>query len=197
MSGRLTSTSSITDSKHNHLVITLNNENFLVFNDPRRFGLFTLIHNADINSHTLFKDLGIEPLTKAFNAVKLQSICHKRHSNIKSVLMNANLIVGVGNIYANESLFLAGINPLRKASSLTVNEIQKLTTAIKKVLEDAILSGGSSLKDYVTSSGEAGYFQHNFKVYDRFNKTCYECSHIIEKNKIAGRSTFYCKHCQK
>jgi formamidopyrimidine-DNA glycosylase len=183
-------------AKHSHAFFTLGNQKILTYHDPRRFGLITLIENANINIHPLFKNLGEEPLTSEFNGDFLSKHLANKKQPIKTSIMDAAIVVGVGNIYASESLFMASINPLRPANSLSIEECNKLATAIKKVLQAAIASGGSSLRDYTTPSGASGYFQHKFMVYGRQTNTCYTCHDKIIKIIQAGRSTFFCPTCQ-
>ena len=189
--------------KHDHVIFTLDNGKKLVFNDPRRFGLMDLVE--DIHSHKLFKHLGVEPLSEAFNSVTLGASLKTRSGPIKTAIMDQKVVVGVGNIYASESLFQAHISPLRKASSLKKSEISALCKGIKNVLELAIKSGGSSIKDFVQSSGNPGYFQHRFEVYGRANKPCLcaakhgtlKLTPLVKKITQQGRATYYCSNCQK
>ncbi|KIE05345.1 Formamidopyrimidine-DNA glycosylase [Candidatus Jidaibacter acanthamoeba] len=196
MSGKILLNTETHNNKHNHLEIDLTGDNRLIFNDARRFGLYTVIPGSEINTHNLFKNLGVEPLTPALNPGYLHKIFKNRAAPIKPLLMDASLIVGVGNIYAAESLFRAKISPLRAAKSLNEGEIATLCEMIKIILFEAIESGGSTLRDYVRSSGDIGYFQHKFKVYGRVGQECYICEEVILNNKMAGRSTFYCPKCQ-
>jgi formamidopyrimidine-DNA glycosylase len=195
MSGKLLVGRDIKTSIHDHARIFLADGNNIVFNDPRRFGIIAYTkHPAD---NPLLKNLGVEPLAKEFTHNQLADILIKRKAAIKSVLMNANLIVGIGNIYVCESLFYSGIHPQRLASTITKAEAAKLVSAIKVVLEEAIASGGSTLRDYVSSDGDVGGFQHKFAVYGRKDKPCLKCGSEIKILKIAGRSTYYCHSCQK
>ncbi|AIF80616.1 formamidopyrimidine/5-formyluracil/ 5-hydroxymethyluracil DNA glycosylase [endosymbiont of Acanthamoeba sp. UWC8] len=196
MSGKILLNTEPKSNKHNHLEIDLTGDSKLIFNDARRFGLYTVIPESEINTHNLFKNLGVEPLTPALNQDYLHEIFKNRSAPIKPLLMDASLIVGVGNIYAAESLFRSQISPLRAAKSLNKEEITTLCEMIKVVLLEAIESGGSTLRDYVRSSGDIGYFQHKFKVYGRVGQECYICEEVILNNKMAGRSTFYCPNCQ-
>ena len=182
--------------KHDHVIFTLNNNHKIIFNDPRRFGLVTIIHNLDLAHSKLFAKLGPEPLSSEFNSHYLLNAIKKRVMPIKTTIMNNQVVVGVGNIYACESLFRCGISPLRKANTLTVKEVEKLVVAIQQTLQDAITAGGSSLKDYVNTSGDAGYFQNNLRVYGKANQLCDVCNTIITNIRQSGRSTFYCYTCQ-
>lgn len=183
-------------AKHDHIVIKLDNATLMVFNDTRRFGLVTILHETEFEDFKFFKKLGLEPLSKQFNSVELFEICQKRQKNIKSVIMDSSIIVGVGNIYAAESLFSAAIHPERIASSLSKKETTKLQQAIVETLEQAIEAGGSTLKDYAKANGESGYFQHQFLVYDRKDQPCTKCKQPIQKIKQNGRATYFCSKCQ-
>jgi formamidopyrimidine-DNA glycosylase len=184
-------------AKHSHAFFYLNNQRCLTYYDPRRFGLLTLLDKRDYNTHPLFARLGIEPLINEFDGKYLHALCNNKRQPIKVLLMDAALIVGVGNIYASESLFMAAIHPQRPAATLSLEECIVLVKAIKQVLLDAINSGGSTLRDYTMPDGQSGYFQHKFMVYGRNGQPCYQCGGILQKTVMAGRSTFYCQHCQK
>jgi formamidopyrimidine-DNA glycosylase len=194
MSGKLLFQSS--DLKHDHLVLVFKDNTTLRFNDPRRFGILKVIKTNDLDNEPLLKNLGVEPLEPEFTTYTLGEICKNKNSPIKSVLMNANQIVGIGNIYASEALFDARILPNRKASTLSSKEISSLYISIVKVLTIAIQSGGSTLRDYVRSNGDVGYFQHQFKVYGRHDKPCTHCGFHIQKTIMSGRSTYSCNKCQ-
>lgn len=183
--------------KHDHVIFDVGQGKEIVFNDPRRFGLVDLTRQDAWQTHPLLKNLGLEPLENSFNGAALYALTRKRKTPIKLLLMNASLIVGVGNIYASESLFRAGISPLRHAGKLTQKEADGLVVSIKQVLQDAIKAGGSSLKDFVAADGETGYFQHHFSVYGKEGQPCERCKHPIKQIKQSGRSTFYCPSCQK
>lgn len=183
--------------KHDHMVITLDDTTQLVFNDPRRFGLVTLASHNALGQHALLVHLGPEPLEETFSVAYLQEALQRKKQAIKQVLMDNRVVVGVGNIYACESLFRSHIHPLRPACSLTVKELADCVAAIQQVLTAAIASGGSTLRDYVRSSGDVGYFQHHFAVYGRAGESCIHCEKPVQHIKQAGRSTFYCDGCQK
>lgn len=185
-----------TFSKHDHVAIELADGRYLLFNDTRRFGLMTLTTDKKMESHPLLSSLGPEPLSSAFSPEYLKAKLAARRSPVKPALMDQQLVVGVGNIYASEALYEAGINP--KASAMkTAKHADKLVKSIHKVLKAAIASGGSSLKDFINTEGEAGYFQHQFKVYGRESEPCHQCDTPIRSLRQAGRSTFFCPHCQK
>lgn len=196
MTGRLSIvTKSYIPVKHDHVILFLN-EKALVYNDPRRFGLIELTKTDEINCHRLFAHLGLEPLTKNFTENYLQAKLQKRKTPIKVAIMDNVVIVGVGNIYASESLFLAAISPLRGANDLSLVELKKLVAAIKQVLQEAIESGGSSIRDFVSIDNNKGYFQHNFAVYGKAGNDCRRCGGAISKIYQGGRATFFCAGCQ-
>ena len=164
--------------------------------DPRRFGC-VLWTKDDPQEHKLISHLGPEPLHKIFNADLLFEKSRKRKTTIKQFIMDAKIVVGVGNIYASESLFLAGIHPKRLAGKITKQNSKDLTAAIKKILKQAIKQGGTTLKDFQSSDGKPGYFQQKLKVYDRKDQACLKCTKPIKQITLGQRSTFYCSHCQK
>ncbi len=183
-------------AKHDHFIAQIN-EDLLVFNDPRRFGFVDLTKNTDIAEHKLLKTLGPEPLSDDFNAKYLADKLKSRNMPIKNLMMDNKIVVGVGNIYINESLFKSKIHPSRAAKSLKTAEIELLVKKIKTTLDKAINSGGSSINDYVDSNGNLGNFQNNFLVYGLENKKCANCNDKIQKIVIGQRSTFFCNNCQK
>ncbi len=181
--------------KHDHVLIALSNGKYIAFNDPRRFGMMDLTPTDQIARHKLLKSLGFEPLEKSFTGKALfEKLKTKKKIAIKLAIMDQRLVVGVGNIYASESLYYAGIDPRRNASSLNLTECSELVKSIKKVLQKAIKAGGSSLRDYVQSDGTIGNFQEQFAVYGRFGQKCPCCktSACIQKITQGGRATFYC-----
>ncbi len=182
--------------KHDHFAFDLSDKAKVIYNDPRRFGLIALIKKDDLANHPLIKNLGIEPFDSEFNDDYLAKFL-KRNQPIKLTLMDNKYIVGVGNIYASESLFLSKISPLRPSNSLASSEIKLLHEKIIEVLKTSIERGGSSLKDYASVSGEKGYFQNSFNVYGREGEACRICNNVIIKIKQGGRASFYCDQCQK
>jgi formamidopyrimidine-DNA glycosylase len=182
--------------KHDHVIFDVSNGKEVAFNDPRRFGLVTLTNKAGLASHPLIASLGVEPLSDAFTAAYLKDALSNRKIPIKTALMDNHIVVGIGNIYACETLFKAGISPNRPAQDIKAEELAKITADARKVLTAAIESGGSSLRDYVQTSGEKGYFQHKFFVYGRQHQPCFICSTPIQRIVQSGRSTFYCPACQ-
>jgi formamidopyrimidine-DNA glycosylase len=181
-------------SKHDHVDIEVENK-LLRYNDPRRFGAVLWIDNLDDSSH--LNHLGPEPLTDDFHADYLFTSSRKRQTSIKQHIMDNKVVVGVGNIYANESLFMAGIKPTMKASSLTHNQSELLSNSIKQVLARAIEQGGTTLKDFVGGDGKPGYFQQQLAVYGRANQPCVNCSSTLIEIKQQGRTSVYCPKCQR
>lgn len=201
MSGRMVLVAggvSYDQGKHDHLVLTLDDGTRVVLNDPRRFGLVDLAATKELAEHKLFSHLGPEPLGKVFNARYLAEKLAGKRIAVKLAIMDQRLVVGVGNIYASEALFAAGIDPRRAAKDVTAAEAKKLVACIQDVLKRAIKAGGSSLRDYVQADGELGYFQHQFSVYDQKGGKCRGCTCNIKKTGgvqqivQGGRSTFYC-----
>lgn len=184
--------------KHDHLLLGLDNGKAMVFNDPRRFGMILHVKKSELETHASFRHLGPEPLEKEFTPKALQEALRGRKTAIKIALMDQTIVVGVGNIYASEALFRAGISPLRPAGDVSLPELKKLHAAIRAVLEEAIQSGGSTLRDYRKTDGELGYFQHKFRVYEHEGEACKGCKCSINRTggikKIVqgGRSTYYC-----
>lgn len=181
--------------KHDHVGITLANGKQLRFHDPRRFGLVLLV--TDPMSHALLKDLGPEPLEKAFTVDVLKAACAKRSSAIKLVIMDAKVVVGVGNIYASEALFRAGIRPQMAANKITRPKLEKLVDSIRAVLSDSIREGGTTLRDFLHSDGEPGYFKQRLFVYERKGEPCRVCGTPIRHAVLGQRSTYWCPVCQK
>ena len=197
MSGRITLSKNFDKLKHDHFACCLSSGEWLIYNDPRRFGFIDLITTESIKNHKMLKNLGVEPLSVDFNEKYLLEQLKNKTLNIKTALMDNKIVVGVGNIYINESLFDARISPLRNANSLNKNEIKKLVASIKKIIANAIEMGGSSISDYQNTRGELGFFQNLHKVYDRNNQKCFDCDCNIERIVQNQRSSFYCKMCQK
>ncbi len=181
--------------KHDHVDIDLG-DMILRYGDPRRFGVI-LWQEGDALTHPLLASQGVEPLEADFTVDWLIEALSRRSSPIKPVLMDSHLVVGIGNIYASESLFRAGISPLRAANQISDLRIEKLHHAIQETLEAAIAAGGSSIRDYVHSDGGAGCFQVECAVYDRTGQDCIRCGKPIKQIRQTGRSTFYCPNCQR
>ena len=182
--------------KHDHVDLAFA-ETVLRFRDPRRFGTLVWHESERIDDHPLIARLGIEPLSPSFDGHWLYAATRHRTAPIKPMLMDSHVIVGIGNIYAAESLFMAGISPRRAAGKLTRPQCERLCAAIRATLERSIAAGGSSVRDYVHSDGGAGSFQLTCAVYDRAGEPCPTCRHPIRVFRQGGRSSFYCAHCQK
>ena len=182
---------------HDHVDIAFGDK-VLRLRDPRRFGAL-LWHNnkMPIETHPLINVLGVEPLEDVFDGKWLHDHLRKRSGPIKPVLMDSHMVVGIGNIYAAESLFLSGISPLRSAQKISATRCDLLADAVKQTLSAAVAAGGSSVRDYVHSDGGAGCFQLQCAVYEREGEPCIGCGKPVRKIRQAGRSTFYCPHCQK
>ena len=181
--------------KHDHVDLVFARTT-LRFRDPRRFGTLVWHEGDDVDRHPLISVLGVEPLSAEFNGDWLYAETRRRSSPIKPLLMDSHLVVGIGNIYASESLFRAGISPLRAANQISRERYRILVPAIRSTLETSIAAGGSSVRDYVHSDGGAGSFQLSCAVYDRSGEPCTLCGKPVHQIRQAGRSTFYCRQCQ-
>ena len=182
--------------KHDHIDIELQNGVCLRFNDPRRFGAFLWV-DGEMESHALLRNLGPEPLSAAFSAEYLYHHSRGRRVAIKNFIMNGHIVVGVGNIYASEALFMAGIHPLRAAGRISLERYNGLADAIRDVLKRAIRQGGTTLRDFVDSDGSPGYFAQELLVYGRVGQACFQCASPIRQKVIGQRSSFYCITCQR
>jgi formamidopyrimidine-DNA glycosylase len=182
--------------KHDHFDLVLDDGQLLRLRDPRRFGA-VLWHVGDIAEHVLLQQLGPEPLEQDFDGAYLHRATRSRSAAIKLVIMDSHLVVGVGNIYANEALFRAGIRPQLAANKLSLPRCKKLAQNIKEVLQEAIKQGGSTLRDFVHSDGSSGYFQQSYFVYGRTGESCRVCGTPIKQIRQGQRSTFYCPGCQR
>ena len=197
MSGRLRILEKKTPAqKHDHIDIEFANKKILRFTDPRRFGAFIWTDENPLE-HKLLASLGPEPLDKIFTGKCLFSRAENKNIAIKNFIMNNQNVVGVGNIYATEALFLAGVHPQTPAKLVSQIKLQKLVLAIKKVLRRAIQKGGTTLKDFLSSDGKPGYFSNELKVYGRSGKPCVNCDSILKSSRIGQRNTVYCASCQK
>lgn len=181
--------------KHDHIELQLDNNTILRYNDPRRFGLWIYTED-DPYRHKLLNHLGVEPLTEAFNECYLFDIITQKKQPIKNSIMDHFIVVGVGNIYATESLFKAGINPLLPGEQVSLPQCRELVRHIKATLETAILAGGTTLRDFSSGEGKPGYFAQNLQVYGRAKLACFICGDIINNVKIGGRSSAFCPTCQ-
>ncbi len=196
MSGRVILEKKFYQLKHDHFSCELSGGSCLTFNDTRRFGFVDLVESNKLQYHKMLCNLGCEPLSPGFNFSYLREKLQDKRMNIKTSMMDNKIVVGVGNIYISESLFDAKISPLQSACDLRDNELKRLVASIKKILAQAIESGGSSISDYVDSNGKSGKFQNKFKVYGRDGLVCTSCDGLIQKIIQNGRSSFYCKKCQ-
>lgn len=181
--------------KHDHIDLILENGFCLRYHDPRRFGAW-LWFEGEIQAHPLLSKLGPEPLEDNFNGDTLFKKTRNRKVAIKTLIMNSHIVVGVGNIYANESLFLSQISPLLKAKDLTLPQAHLLAQNIKQVLQKSIEQGGTTLKDFLTPEGKPGYFEQSLQVYGRANQPCPVCQTPIQKIDITQRASYFCPNCQ-
>jgi len=193
------------DEAHDHVVFHMSGGNDIIFNDPRRFGYMKIIARNALDDEPLLRDLGPEPLGNEFDAAMLARSCANKKTSLKAALLDQRVVAGLGNIYVCEALFRARLSPRRLAATLATKKgeptdhARRLVEAIHKVLNEAIKAGGSSLRDHRQTSGELGYFQHSFQVYDREGEPCRTagCEGIVKRFTQNGRSTFWCPKCQK
>ncbi|NEX16377.1 MAG: DNA-formamidopyrimidine glycosylase [Halochromatium sp.] len=181
---------------HDHVDLCLEDGHCLRFRDPRRFGMLQWTP-APAEAHPLLRDLGPEPLGPAFSGAYLHQRARGRRAPIKTFIMDSQVVVGVGNIYANESLHLARIHPKRAAGRISGERFDRLAEAIRNVLADAIAQGGTSLRDFVQEDGNPGYFAQSLRVYGRTDQPCPSCGGPIQQCRIGQRSSFYCSACQR
>ena len=193
------------DRAHDHVVFHMSSGATVVFNDPRRFGYMKIIARSRLENEPLLKGLGPEPLGNEFDAAMLARSCASKKTSLKAALLDQRVVAGLGNIYVCEALFRSQLSPRRLAATLATKKAEptdhakRLVTAVHAVLNQAIKAGGSSLRDHRQTSGELGYFQHSFQVYDREGEKCQTagCSGIVRRFTQNGRSTFWCPKCQK
>lgn len=181
--------------KHDHVDIILMNNTCLRYHDPRRFGCI-LWTKEPILSHPLLRHLGVEPLEENFTGEYLYQQAQHKKSPIKSFIMNNKFVVGVGNIYANEALFIAGIHPMTPIGTINLVSYEKLVASIQHVLRTAIAMGGTTLRDFTDSEGKPGYFKQVLQVYARQGEKCLQCGQLIELQKIGQRASYFCPNCQ-
>lgn len=181
---------------HDHIDMLLDNDTLLRYTDPRRFGAW-LWTEADPLKHPLLRNLGPEPLSAAFDGTTLLDAACGRKLAVKSFLMNSHIVVGVGNIYASEALFMATIHPQRSAGRISLSRYDRLATAVKQVLSNAIRQGGTTLRDFSGGDGRPGYFRQSLRVYGRTGQPCLNCATPIREKRIGQRSSFYCPRCQR
>ncbi len=182
--------------KHDHLDIILHNGQVLRLNDPRRFGA-VLWTSRDPHRHPLLKNLGPEPLEADFDGAHLYHASRGRRVAVKSFLMDGKVVVGVGNIYANEALFMAGIHPRRPAGRISLARYELLADRVRSVLAEAIAQGGTTLRDFLNSEGKPGYFQQSLRVYGREGEACVNCSAPLQMEVLGQRATYFCPRCQR
>jgi formamidopyrimidine-DNA glycosylase len=187
------------DKKHDHIIFDLSNKQKLIYNDVRKFGFIKFIKCKDIEHNAHLKYLGPEPLSARFNFRYFKNYIMSKERTIKDILMDQKFISGLGNIYVNEILFFSGIRPEKKIKSLSNDEIKKIIKFTKKIILKAIKLGGSSIKDFSSSSGKKGSFQQHFSVYGKKDDKCSNknCANVITKIVISNRASFYCSKCQK
>lgn len=182
---------------HDHVDLLLDNGRALRFNDPRRFGIVLWCEPNQLAQHQLLAHLGPEPFDDRFTAQYLKTAAGQRKTAIKNFIMDGHVVVGVGNIYASESLHIAGIHPHRAAGRISLSRYEKLVQAIQDILQAAIDVGGTTLKDFVDSEGNPGYFFRELMVYDRADEDCKQCGCPIKRTITGQRSTYYCPQCQR
>lgn len=183
--------------KHEHVTMDLSGNIKLCYRDTRRFGYVDICDTAQLAHHPWLTKLGVEPLTDNFHAKQLKIHLQTRNTSIKQNIMDNAIVVGVGNIYASESLFRANIAPTTPAKSLSSQQLCQLVLQIRNVLQEAIAAGGSTISDFVKADGQPGYFAHSFNVYGRDGKPCLVCHSPIQRIVQAGRASFFCPTCQK
>lgn len=182
--------------KHDHVDIVLDNGRCIRFNDPRRFGMFGW-WDQPAESHELLSHLGPEPLSEAFTGQHLHTLSRGRRGAVKNFIMDGKVVVGVGNIYASEALFMAGIHPARAAGRISPARYDALSAAIRDVLSRAIRRGGTTLRDFLNSEGNPGYFAQELLVYEREGLPCPRCAKPVRRKVIGQRSSYYCPGCQR
>jgi len=186
-------------AKHCHVQFLLDDGMELRYTDVRRFGSMSMVSAQEVSrlEQTHFSTSGPEPFSTEFNAKYLYDLSRNRSIPVKTLLMTNQVVVGVGNIYANESLFAAGIRPARKVNTISQNNWARIVESVQRVLQHAIECGGSTISDYVNADQASGYFQINFKVYGREDQPCKRCEGAIIKTMISGRASYYCPDCQR
>ncbi|MCB0408082.1 MAG: bifunctional DNA-formamidopyrimidine glycosylase/DNA-(apurinic or apyrimidinic site) lyase [Bdellovibrionales bacterium] len=184
--------------KHDHFRLLLESGHQWIYNDSRRFGFLDIVDPVDLKTSKWFHHLGPEPTTsKEFDENYLFAKTRKKQAPIKNVIMDQTIVVGVGNIYASEALFLAGVDPKKLAGKVSKEECRKIVVSISKVLKAAIRLGGTTIRDFKSAGGSEGYFAQNLQVYGRKGESCFQCHTTIQKSVLAGRATYWCKKCQK
>lgn len=183
--------------KHDHVVFTLDNDKELRYNDPRRFGLIEVVSPKEAVGYKRFQNLGLEPLSEACTGRYFYECARGRKKAVKNFLTDAAIVVGVGNIYANEALFRAGVSPKRSVKTIGLKTWARICSAVKQVLKEALTQGGTTINNFRDGNGKPGFFQVSLQVYGREGKPCLRCGSAIRRVVQAGRSSFYCPHCQR
>jgi formamidopyrimidine-DNA glycosylase len=197
MSGRLrVMTAEIPATKHDHVDLIFRNARILRLHDPRRFGSVLWVQ-GDPKKSTLLSNLGPEPFSEEFSGRMLFDKARGRRASIKNFIMNGHIVVGIGNIYANEALFRAGISPKRSAGRVARHRYDRLAQVIRDVLTEAIAAGGTTLRDYLRVTGEPGYFEQALQVYGRAGEPCPHCGNLIQRDVIGQRASYFCVRCQR
>jgi formamidopyrimidine-DNA glycosylase len=181
---------------HDHVDLQLEGEKSLRLTDPRRFGAMLWL-KGPAEDHALIRGLGIEPLESAFTGAALHRLARDRRVAVKQFLMNGRIVTGVGNIYASEALFQAGVHPMRSTGQISAARWERIALAVRATLERALAAGGSTLRDFASAEGRPGYFQHEFSVYGREVEPCLKCATPIKALRQGQRSTYYCPRCQR
>jgi formamidopyrimidine-DNA glycosylase len=185
------------DEKHDHVVFEMQGGARVVFNDARRFGFMDLWPVDDLENYAPFSGMGPEPISNAFSGAYLAEAFKGKKTPVKSALLDQNVVAGLGNIYVCEALFRSGISPKKLAGAIRKDRLETLAAEVRKVIEEAIVAGGSTISDFRQLDGELGYFQHSFQVYDREGDACVVCAKPVKRMVQSGRSTFYCAGCQR
>jgi len=188
--------STVAPRLHDHVDIELGDGAVLRYTDPRRFGCL-LWSQHDALRHPLLRALGPEPLEAGFDGSYLRAVARGRRSAVKALIMDSRVVVGVGNIYASEALFLSGIHPTRSSGHISISRLQRLAAAIREVLTDAIAAGGTTLRDFTDESGRPGYFANQLRVYGRAGQPCPRCAHPLRVCRLLHRASYYCVRCQR
>jgi formamidopyrimidine-DNA glycosylase len=185
------------DEKHDHVVFDMSGGARVIFNDARRFGFMDLWPTDDLENYAPFSGMGPEPISNAFSGAYLHEAFAGKKTPVKSALLDQDVVAGLGNIYVCEALFRSGISPKALAGAIRRDRLERLAVEVRKVIEEAIAAGGSTISDFKTASGDLGYFQHRFQIYDREGDPCVVCSKPVKRLVQSGRSTFWCRNCQK
>ena len=184
-------------NKHEHVIFTFEDNTDLRYHDTRKFGRMNLVLKKDIDKVEGVRKQGIEPIDDNLSKEYLYENFKKRRLPMKTLLLDQTIISGLGNIYADEVLFAAGINPLKLGTEITIEDCQRIVLSSKKIIEEAIKCGGTTIRSYTSSLGVTGRFQQNLMVHKRENECCKNCNTIIKRIVVGGRSTYYCEKCQK